>query len=60
MNNPLWTDPGTWIAVGVTVLTLVVAFAMHRVIRKVLQQNTDTALDNIEKSATKNEANSHE
>jgi hypothetical protein len=33
----LWADPGTWIALGISALFLVVAFVMHRVIRKVLQ-----------------------
>ncbi len=37
MPASLWSDSGTWIALGVSVLTLVVAWAMHRVIVKVLK-----------------------
>jgi hypothetical protein len=37
MPAHLWADPGTWIALGISALFLVVAFVMHRVIRKVLQ-----------------------
>ena len=37
MPASLWSDSGTWIALGVSVLTLVVAWAMHRVIIKVLK-----------------------
>ena len=37
MAASLWQDPGTWIALGVSALFLVVAWAMHRVIMKVLK-----------------------
>lgn len=37
MPASLWSDSGTWIALGVSVLTLVVAWAMHRAIVKVLK-----------------------
>jgi heme exporter protein D len=37
MPAHLWTDPGTWIAIGISVLFLVVALAMHLVIRRVLK-----------------------
>ena len=37
-SHPLWTDSGTWIAVGVTIISIVVGIAMHRIIKKVLQQ----------------------
>ena len=37
MPAHLWADPGTWIALGISALFLVVAWVMHRVIRKVLQ-----------------------
>lgn len=33
----LWQDEGTWIALGISALFLVVAFAMHRVFVNVLQ-----------------------
>ena len=35
--SPLWQDEGTWIALGVTALTLVAAFVMHRVFVKILR-----------------------
>ncbi|MDR1969392.1 MAG: hypothetical protein LBQ32_12015 [Burkholderiaceae bacterium] len=35
--SPLWQDEGTWIAVGVTVVTLIAALAMHRVFIKILR-----------------------
>lgn len=37
MPANLWHDPGTWIALGVSTLFLVVAWAMHRAIVKVLK-----------------------
>lgn len=37
MSNPLWSDSGTWIALGVTFITIVAALIMHRVIVKVLK-----------------------
>ena len=33
----LWRDPGAWIAIGISVLFLLVAWVMHRVIVKVLK-----------------------
>lgn len=33
----LWSDAGAWIAIGISVLFLVVAWVMHRVIVKVLK-----------------------
>ena len=35
----MWQDPGAWIAIGVSVLFLVVAFAMHRVFVKILKSD---------------------
>lgn len=40
MNASLWNDAGTWIALGVTVLTLVVAVVMHRVIVNILKDGS--------------------
>jgi hypothetical protein len=37
MPTSLWSDPGTWIALGISALFLVVALVMHRVIMKVLK-----------------------
>lgn len=37
MFASLWHDPGTWIALGISALFLVVAALMHRVIVKVLK-----------------------
>ena len=33
----MWSDPGTWIALGVSALFVVAAIVMHRVIVKVLK-----------------------
>lgn len=38
MASTLWSDSGTWIALGVTAVSIVVAVVMHRVFIKVLQQ----------------------
>ncbi|WP_374355293.1 hypothetical protein [Limnohabitans sp.] len=37
--SALWHDEGTWIALGISALFLVAAFAMHRVFVKVLQSS---------------------
>ena len=34
----MWQDEGTWIALGVTLITLVAAVVMHRVFVKILKQ----------------------
>lgn len=36
-QHPLWSDSGTWIAVGVTAISIIGAVVMHRVIVKVLK-----------------------
>jgi len=43
MPAHIWSDSGTWIAIGISVLFLVVALAMHLVIRRILKtQPTDS------------------
>lgn len=37
MPASLWSDSGTWIALGISALFLVVGWAMHRVFVKVLK-----------------------
>lgn len=37
MPASLWSDPGTWIALGISALFLVAAWVMHRVFLKVLK-----------------------
>lgn len=39
----MWRDPGTWIALGVSALFIVVGIVMHRVFIKVLKQGDTTA-----------------
>jgi hypothetical protein len=39
MPASLWSDPSTWIALGISALFLVVALVMHRVIVKVLKSS---------------------
>lgn len=34
----MWQDPGTWIALGVSVLFVVAAIVMHRVFLRILKQ----------------------
>jgi hypothetical protein len=35
---PVWLrDPGAWIAIGISLLFLVVAFVMHRIVLRVLK-----------------------
>lgn len=34
----LWSDPGTWIALGVSALFVLAAFVLHRVFIRVLKQ----------------------
>ena len=36
----MWRDPGAWIAIGVSLLFVVVALVMHRVIVKVLKDGS--------------------
>ena len=36
----MWRDPGVWIAIGVSLLFVVVALVMHRVIVKVLKDGS--------------------
>ena len=48
--NPLWQDEGTWIAVGVTALTLVAAFVMHRVFVKILRSQPPDKPEELSKN----------
>ena len=41
----MWRDPGTWIAIGVSLLFVVVALLMHRVIVKVLKNGSTEPSD---------------
>jgi len=36
----MWRDPGAWIAIGVSLLFVVVALVMHRVIVKILKDGS--------------------
>jgi len=38
--SSFWHDEGTWIALGISALFLVVAFVMHRVFVNVLQSGS--------------------
>jgi hypothetical protein len=37
LDAPIWQDSGTWIALGVSLLFLLVGLAVHLVIRRVLR-----------------------
>lgn len=39
----MWRDPGAWIAVGISLLFVVVALVMHRVIVRVLKGGAEMA-----------------
>jgi hypothetical protein len=41
----MWRDPGAWIAIGVSLLFMVVALVMHRVIVKVLKNGSTEPSD---------------
>ena len=41
----MWRDPGAWIAIGVSLLFVVVALVMHRVILKVLKDGSTEPTD---------------
>ncbi len=41
----MWRDHGAWIAIGVSLLFLVVALVMHRVIVKVLKNGSTEPSD---------------
>lgn len=36
----MWQDPGTWIALGVSLLFIVAGFVMHRVFVKILKNGS--------------------
>jgi len=36
----IWQDPGTWIALGVSVIFIVVGLVMHRVFIKILKNGS--------------------
>ena len=37
----MWRDPGAWIAIGVSVLFIIVGFVMHRIFVNVLQNGAN-------------------
>ena len=41
----MWRDPGAWIAIGVSLLFVVVALLLHRVIVKVLKNGSTEPSD---------------
>lgn len=52
MPASLWNDPGTWIALGISALFLVVALVMHRVITKVLKGSSESLEPSAQKPST--------
>jgi hypothetical protein len=36
-DAPIWQDPGTWIVLGISLLFLLVGWAIHRTIIKVMR-----------------------
>jgi heme exporter protein D len=47
--NPIWHDPGLWIALGVTLLTLVVAVVMHRIFMRILKSSAPNQAEELPK-----------
>ncbi|WP_170104800.1 hypothetical protein [Pulveribacter suum] len=45
LDAPIWRDAGTWIVLGVSLLTIVVAVVMHQLIRRVLRAPAPTEPD---------------
>ena len=45
----MWQDEGVWIALGVTLITLVAAVVMHRVFVKILKQPTPEQREELSK-----------
>ena len=43
LDAPIWSDAGTWIVLGISLLFIVVGIIMHRVIMKVLRAPADDA-----------------
>jgi hypothetical protein len=39
--DALWRDPGAWIAIGVSVLFIIVGLVMHRIFVNVLQNGAN-------------------
>lgn len=42
----MWTDSGTWIALGISGLFIVVGIVMHQVIKKVLKSSPNQETNN--------------
>ena len=43
LDAPIWSDAGTWIVLGLSLLFIVVGIGMHRIIVKVLRGPADAA-----------------
>ena len=46
----MWRDEGVWIALGVTLITLVAAVVMHRVFVKILKQPAPEQREELSKN----------
>ncbi len=51
MAHPLWSDPGTWIALGATAVSVAVGVAMSVVFRRILRRPPPVAQPPSEFSA---------
>ena len=47
--NTIWHDPGLWIALGVTLVTLIVAVAMHRIFMRILKKPPQNISEQLSK-----------
>lgn len=50
--NAILKDPGAWIALGVTVISLVAAIVMHRIFVKILKQPPPSEAEEKSKKET--------
>jgi len=48
--SAIWHDSGLWIALGVTLVTLAVAVAMHRVIMRILKSPSPDGEEKLSKN----------
>lgn len=49
LDAPIWTDPATWIVLGVSLLFIVVGILMHRIIMKVVRTDEKTDDQNMDR-----------
>lgn len=46
LDAPIWSDPATWIVLGISALFIAVGIIMHRVIMKIVRGDDKTSNEN--------------